>query len=43
MEPHGAAVVDREVVAVFLPDPKGVVPVGKVEGHKVVARAGQVT
>jgi hypothetical protein len=28
--PQGAAIVDREVVAVFLPDAKGVVPVGKV-------------
>jgi hypothetical protein len=39
---HGAAVVDREVVAVFLPDAKGVVPVGKVYGDKIVARAGEV-
>jgi hypothetical protein len=38
----GAAVVDREVVAVFLPDAEGVVPVGEVEGDKVVARAGHV-
>jgi hypothetical protein len=35
-------VVDREVVAVFLPDAKGVVPVGEVEGDEVVARAGEV-
>jgi hypothetical protein len=40
--PQGAAVVDREVVAVFLPDAKRVVPLGKVEGDQVIALAGQV-
>jgi hypothetical protein len=41
--PQGAAVVDREVIAVVLPNAKGVIPVGKVAGDKVLARAGQVT
>jgi hypothetical protein len=36
--PKGAAVVDREIIAVLLPDAKGVVPVGEVEGDEVVAR-----
>jgi hypothetical protein len=41
--PKGAAVIDREIVAVFLPDSKGVLPVREIHGDEVVARAGQVS
>jgi hypothetical protein len=41
--PHSAVVVDREVIAVFLPDPKDVVPVREIQSDEVVARAGQVS
>jgi hypothetical protein len=40
--PQGAAVLDREVVSVFLPDDKGVVPIGEVERDEVVAWTGKV-
>jgi hypothetical protein len=41
--PQGAAVIDREVVAVFFPDAKGLVPVREVQGDDVVARAVHVS
>jgi hypothetical protein len=42
VSPQDTAVVDGEVVAVFRPDTKGVVPVGEVQGDEEVARTGQV-
>jgi hypothetical protein len=41
--PQGAAVVDGEVVAVFIMDAKGVIPVRDIEGDEVVTRAGHVS
>jgi hypothetical protein len=40
--PHGAAVGNREVVAVFLTDAKGVVSVNEIERNEIVARSGHM-